>query len=62
MDVVVIGEMIENLGFPIIVSAALFWSNREMVKYYGKIVAEFRKTLHENTIAMEKLIDKIDRK
>ena len=62
MDVVVIGEMVETLGFPIIVSAALFWSNREMVKYYGKIIAEFRKTLNENTIAMEKLIYKIDRK
>jgi len=62
MDLVVIGEMVETLGFPIIVSAALFWSNREMVKYYGKIIAEFRNTLHENTIAMEKLIDKIDRK
>jgi hypothetical protein len=62
MDFVVIGEMVETLGFPILVSAALFWSNREMVKYYGKIIDEFRKTLHENTIAMEKLIDKIDRK
>jgi hypothetical protein len=62
MDFVVIGKMIESLGFPIVVSVALFWSNREMVKYYGKIIAEFRKTLHENTIAMEKLVDKIDRK
>jgi len=32
------------------------------VKYYGQIITEFRNTLHENTIAMEKLIDKIDRK
>ena len=61
MDLVVIGEMVETLGFPIVVSAALFWSNRETVKYYGKIIAEFRKTLHENTNAMEKLTDKIDR-
>jgi hypothetical protein len=62
MDFVVIGEMVESLGFPIVVSGALFWSNRETVKHYGTIIAEFRKTLHENTIAMEKLIDKIDRK
>jgi len=62
MDLVVIGEMVETLGFPIAVCVALFWSNREMVKYYGQIITEFRNTLHENTIAMEKLIDKIDRK
>jgi len=62
MDFVVIGEMIESLGFPIAVSIALFWSNRETVKQYGQVIAEFRKTLHENTNAMEKLIDKIDRK
>ena len=45
MDIVVIGQMVESLGFPIIVSAALFWSNRETVKHYGKVIAEFRKTL-----------------
>ena len=62
MDFVVIGEMIESLGFPIAASIALFWSNRETVKQYGQIITEFRNTLHENTNAMEKLIDKIDRK
>jgi len=61
MDLIILGEMIESLGFPITVSVALFWSNRETVKQYGQIITEFRNTLHENTTAMEKLIAKIDK-
>jgi len=62
MDFIVIGEMIESLGFPIVVSVALFWSNRETVKNYSEIINQFRNTIHSNTVAMNRLIDKLDGK
>lgn len=62
MDVAVISGLIDNLGFPIAVVIALFWSNRETVKHYEKILLEFRNTLNENTRAMEQLFNRIDRK
>ena len=62
MDIAVISGLIDNLGFPIAVVIALFWSNRETVKHYEKILLEFRNTLNENTRAMEQLFNRIDRK
>lgn len=62
MDIAVISGLIDNLGFPIAVVIALFWSNRETIKHYEKILLEFRNTLNENTRAMEQLFNRIDRK
>lgn len=62
MDIVVISGLIDSLGFPIAVVIALFWSNRETIKHYEKILLEFRNTLNENTRAMEQLFNRIDRK
>lgn len=62
MDVAVISGLIDGVGFPIAVCVALFWSNRETVKHYEKILLEFRNTLDNNTHAMEQLFNRLDGK
>jgi len=61
MDVIVFSEMIETLGFPIAVCAALFWSNQQTVKRYESVLNAFRETLNNNTIALNKLSNRIDK-
>lgn len=61
MDVSTLSEIVNNLGFPIAVCVALFWSNRETVKHYEKVILSFRKTLGDNTQALNKLINRMDK-
>lgn len=62
MEIAVVSELISGLGFPVAVCVALFWSNRETVKHYERVLLQFRETLQENTKAMEQLFNRIDRK
>ncbi len=62
MDGVIFSELVGNLGFPIAVCVALFWSNRETVKHYEKLLFSFKETLDDNTRAMEQLFNRIDGK
>lgn len=55
-----IGSLISNLGFPIVVSGALFWLNIKTSDTYVKTIAEMRKTIEDNTRMIQSLIEKID--
>lgn len=59
MNVEIINEMLQTVGFPIAVCIALFWVNRETVKHYESIILEFRKSIDSNTAAIDKLTDKL---
>lgn len=49
-------ELINVVGFPITVSIALFWYNREMMKENKLSETSFRETLQQNTEVMRELV------
>lgn len=55
METSLAAELINTLGFPTAVCIALFWNNRETVKHYERILMEFKKTLENNTDAINQL-------
>lgn len=54
-------ELINVVGFPITVCIALFYIIREMSKNHKETVLEFKRSVDQNTIALNQLINKIDR-
>lgn len=59
MELEVIKELINNVGFPITVCIALFWSNHNTTKRYEAILLNFRDTLENNTQAIRTLCEKM---
>lgn len=49
-------ELINVVGFPITVSIALFWYNREMMKDNKESENGFRDALNQNTAVMRELV------
>lgn len=49
-------ELINVVGFPITVSMALFWYNREIMKDNKTTETEFRQALNQNTEVMRELV------
>lgn len=58
----IITEFINGVGFPIAVCIALFWSNHKNSENQAKILNEFKEILHANTIALERLGEKVGNK
>lgn len=54
-------ELINVVGFPIAVCIALFYVIREMSKNHKETILEFKRSVDQNTIALNQLINKIDR-
>lgn len=71
VDVNVIGNLIASLGFPIVACIAMGWyvkyqtdqNNKEvenMRKEHKEEVQKMTEAINNNTIAMQKLVDKIE--
>lgn len=60
MNVQDISTLISTLGFPIVASGALFWSNLKTSEHYAKTIDEMRKTIEDNTLVTKQLIDKLE--
>lgn len=54
-------ELINVVGFPIAVCIGLFYIIREMSKHHKATILEFKRSIDQNTIALNQLINKIDR-
>lgn len=54
-------ELINIVGFPIAVCIALFYIMREMSKNHKETILEFKRSVDQNTQALNQLINKIDR-
>lgn len=59
MELEIILELINNVGFPIVVCGALFWSNHNTTKRYEDILLSFRSTIDDNTKAIRTLCEKM---
>ena len=55
-------ELINGVGFPIAVSIALFWYNRDTIREQQKLLIELKDTIRDNSEVMKDLIDEIKRK
>lgn len=61
MDVSALQTLIANLGFPIACVIAMFWMwNKEREDHKAEI-QEVTKAIENNTIAVTKLLEKLDR-
>lgn len=59
MDVGVLTELINNVGFPIVVSGALFYQNFKNNVTYNKTFKEFRQVIEKNNSNLERLTELI---
>lgn len=58
----VIVELINGVGFPIAVCIALFWFNRDTIREQQKLLVELKDIIRDNSEVMKDLIDEIKRK
>lgn len=57
MDISILTELVNNVGFPIVVSGALFYQNFKNNETYNKTFHEFRQVIDQNNKSLEKLTD-----
>lgn len=55
-------ELINGVGFPIVVCIILFWFNRDTMQEQQKLLIELKDIIHDNSEVMKDLIDEIKRK
>lgn len=58
MDINVIMQAISTLGFPIVVAAALFWKMNQQDKDHKEEMQKVTEAVNNNTLALQKLVDK----
>ena len=58
----VIVDLINGVGFPIAVCIALFWFNRETTREQQKLLTELKDIIRDNSEVMRDLIDEIKSK
>lgn len=57
MDIDILTGLVNNVGFPIVVSGALFYQNFKNNETYNKTFHEFRQVIEQNNKSLEKLTD-----
>ena len=62
MDANTITTLITSVGFPIAVCLICFWYINKMQETHKAETDELSKALNNNTIVMQKLVDKLDGK
>lgn len=62
VNLAVIVELINGLGFPIAVCIALFWFNRDTIRDQQKLLLELKDIIRDNSEVMKDLINEIKRK
>lgn len=59
LDVETIVDLINSVGFPMVVSGVLFWQNISDEKSYRETYSEFQKVITKNTETMNELITQL---
>lgn len=57
-----VGELINEVGFPIAVCVALFWFNMGTIREQQKLLIELKDIIRDNSEVMRDLVDEIKRK
>nr|DAT76202.1 MAG TPA: YvrJ protein family protein [Caudoviricetes sp.] len=61
MDFNQIISSIANLGFPAILCVLMFWKMDKQDENYKNVMASMEKTINDNTLAITKFIEKVDK-
>lgn len=59
MDVTAITTLITNVGFPIAICLWMMWYNKYQDDQHKEEISELSKAINNNTIVMNKLLDKL---
>lgn len=59
MDINIILQAISTVGFPIVVAGAMFWKMNKQDEDHKEEMNKVTEAVNNNTIALQKLIDKI---
>lgn len=59
MEIDVITQVISTVGFPIACCIALFWNSRQADQRHDEEVKTLSKAIENNTLAIQKLIDRL---
>ena len=55
-----LSNFISTVGFPIVVSVAMFYQNNVLSTSYQRMTNELQDKIEANTLIMQRLIDKLD--
>lgn len=55
-----LSNFISSVGFPIVVSIAMFYQNNILASNFQKMTKELEEKIVSNTLIMQRLIDKLD--
>ena len=55
-----LSDFISTVGFPIVVSVAMFYQNNVLSSSFQQIAKELQDKIEANTLIMQRLIDKLD--
>lgn len=55
-----LSNFISTVGFPIVVSVAMFYQNNILSSNYQQMTKELQDKIEANTLIMQRLIDKLD--
>ena len=55
-----LSNFISTVGFPIVVSVAMFYQNNILASSYQQMTKELQDKIEANTLIMQRLIDKLD--
>ena len=56
-----ITDLINTVGFPIVVSIAMFYQNNVLSQSFQKVTQDLNSKIESNTLVMTKLIDQLDK-
>lgn len=59
MDITAITTLITNVGFPIAICLWMMWYNKYQDDQHKEEISELSKAINNNTIVMNKLLDKL---
>lgn len=60
MDITTVTQFVSTLGFPIAVCLICFWYINKREEQHKEEVTELAKAINNNTIVMQKLVDKLE--
>lgn len=55
-----LSDFISTVGFPIVVSVAMFFQNNVLSNNYQKMTEQLQKKIESNTEVMTRLVEKLD--
>ena len=60
MDINIILQAISTVGFPIVVSAAMFWKMNKQDEDHKLEMEKVTEAVNNNTLVIQKLVDKLN--